>query len=92
MNVGRAHCALTQISQGLAEVAGGRRALDDHYDADNWRYGVADEYESRCRAAIGEREKARALAKSGYERLREQLGDEHYFTQRARAWMEGLEK
>ena len=92
LNLGRAECNNGLVSEGLLRIGLGRAALVDHYDADNWRYAIADEFESRCRAAMGETDKARGLAESGYERLREQLGDEHYFTQRAKKWMVGLEE
>jgi tetratricopeptide (TPR) repeat protein len=92
VNLGRAICEMGRLEMGLDHIAIGRNSLSKHYSPTDWRYGVADEFESRCRAAMGERKKARALATSGYARLREQLGDEHYFTKRAKAWMEGLRK
>lgn len=90
LNAGRAKCALNDAAAGVEEIRMGRRALDDHYDALDWRYGVADEYESRCLIAEGDDQAARALAKSGYERLKNRLGADHYFTRRAKTWMEHL--
>ncbi len=89
-NIGRAQCALKRQPLGLESVLAGREALWAHYQETDWRYGVADEFESRCRAALGEKENARALASSGYARLLEQLGPDHFFTKRAKEWMESL--
>ncbi|MEQ1930631.1 MAG: tetratricopeptide repeat protein [Parvularculaceae bacterium] len=89
-NLGRAFCASGDTQVGLAHVVAGRVGLKDHYPHEDWRYGAADEFESRCRAKLGETEKARALAKSAYERLQEQLGQDHFFTKRAKTWMESL--
>jgi hypothetical protein len=70
----------------------GRRFLNVHYDTTDWRFGVADEFESRCRRNLGQIDLATQLAKSGHERLQEELGSNHFFTQRAKKWLEDLEK
>lgn len=90
LGLGRALCRKRDYSLGLSVIAAGRAALSEHYTSDDWRFASADEYESRCRAARGERDQARNLARAAYERFHEKLGDEHFFTQRSKKWLESL--
>ncbi len=84
-NLGRALCERGNAAEGLRHIEAGRAALPDHYKEGNWRYGLADEFESRCRAAAGDKKLAAGLAVSGAQELEASLGASHYFAKRAAA-------
>lgn len=89
-NLGRSECALGQLKAGLAHISAARMNLSVKFDQGDWRYAVADEFESRCHAAGRNRVRAKALAQSAYERLKESLTENHYFTKRAKMWRDSL--
>lgn len=90
LSLGRAMCATGKFDLGLSYVKNGRDSLAQHYLESDWRYAAADEFESRCRAAMGETGHARSLARAAYERFHESLGDEHFFTHRSKKWLTSL--
>ncbi len=87
---GKALCADGEIEGGTALIRLGRERLSEHYSEQDWRYGVADEFESYCAHSGGDRASARDLAQRGYKHLRAARGDEHYFTRRAKAWVDEI--
>lgn len=92
LNLGRALCGATEFEKGVKAIQEGRELLKASYSSDDWRYGVADEFESFCKYQNGHADEAMSLAKSGYRQLSAARGEKHYFTQRAKAWMERLER
>jgi tetratricopeptide (TPR) repeat protein len=89
-NSGRCDCAQGDVESGLPKLEASRKSLAAHFEQDDWRFAVADEFESRCLAAAGERTRARALAQSAYARLSTMLTDKHYFARRAKKWRDSL--
>ncbi len=92
LNLGRALCGAGRYDDGLKTIQEGRTELSAHYQDLDWRYGVADEFESFCLAQNGDFSAAKTLAKSGHAILLESRGEDHYFTNRAQSWMDGLEQ
>lgn len=89
-NLGRAKCQLGRVEEGLMEVQSGRAALAAHYGDGDSRYGEADEFEARCLVRMSESRRAREFAQRGYESLLASRGPDHYFTQRARRFLESI--
>lgn len=86
LNLGRALCETGNADEGLRHIEAGRSALSEHYKENNWRYGLADEFESRCRSVSGDQKLASGLAATGAQKLETALGASHYFAKRAAAW------
>jgi tetratricopeptide (TPR) repeat protein len=91
INLGASTCIVEENDHGLEKIREGRKLLADHYAESDWRFAVADEFESRCLVASSRAADAIVLAKTGYDRLRSELGDDHYFTRRAKSWLGSLQ-
>ncbi|MEM9617737.1 MAG: tetratricopeptide repeat protein [Pseudomonadota bacterium] len=89
-NLGRALCAAGKSEEGLSSIRDGRAELSDYYPDGNWRYGAADEFESICLAKLSNAADAKPLSEKGLTTLQTALGDDHYFTRRAKRWMDSL--
>lgn len=91
INMGRARCASGDPELGAEDVEMGTRALATHYEESNWRYGVAQENRSRCLVALGRLKEAQAPARAAYKRLNRELGAEHFFSRRAKRWLQSVD-
>lgn len=91
MNTGRAQCELGEVAIGAEKIDRARDQLSEFYERNNWRYGVADEFQSRCEAKVGKNAEAEELARQASAILDRELGDKHYFTRRAIAWRDRLQ-
>lgn len=90
INLGRARCENGEAQAGLSDIRHGREAMSEHYSAGNWRFGAADEFESRCLAKAGDVIGARKFANDAVARLETELGADHYFVRRAIAWRDSV--
>lgn len=88
-NLGASQCQLGN-EKGLILLRKGRESLSDFYSELDWRYGVADEFESRCLNKFGDRKGALKLAESAVGRLQKKLDADHYFVRRAISWRESI--
>ncbi|MHA7872727.1 MAG: tetratricopeptide repeat protein [Hyphococcus sp.] len=91
IEIARALCGQNEAELGIEAIGVARAALADFYEPSDWRHAAADEFESRCLAKIDRKVAATKLAITAYGKLMDARGEDHYFTRRAKAWMENLQ-
>lgn len=92
INSGLVRCSLGELKTGMEAIKEGRNLLAEHYPETDWRYGIADEFESRCLLENDDRDSAQSFADAAAQRLRRELGEDHFFTRRALEWRDELTK
>ncbi|MGE0182493.1 MAG: tetratricopeptide repeat protein [Parvularculaceae bacterium] len=92
INMGLVRCSLGEVKTGMEAIEEGRNLLAEHYSEADWRYGIADEFESRCLFESHDQESAQSFADAAAQRLQRELGDDHFFTRRALEWRDELAK
>jgi len=91
INLGRAHCEVGKVDEGLGLITRGRTALSSVYGDSGWPYGVANEFEARCLLKQGDVAEAKELATKAYEMLLQVSGEDHHFTKRAKHFLESTD-
>jgi predicted negative regulator of RcsB-dependent stress response len=84
ISAGRADCAVDRISEGFAKIQDGVSALAQHYEDQDWRYGLAQEALGHCRMQQADFPATKENLKNAASVFERALGEDHYFAKRAR--------